>query len=208
MWLAFYNASVGDVLMLVQKQIPAEDRDIQVLDQITLIKDKNNGEVVAINLFGVDALDIHENGPVRLNQGQVEWINQRLKDAQVDLEIQGDPSAKFVVGYVATCRPHEDSDHLSITEIDLGEDDLVQIVCGADNIRQGLKVLVAKVGAVMPSGSIIWPGQLRGVDSYGMVCSTRELGLTDIEDFPGIWELSDRFEPGTPLEDVIAYYRD
>lgn len=208
MWLAFYNASVGDVLMLVQNEIPAEDRQVEHLDQLTLIKDKTNGEIVAANLFSVEDLKIEQNGPVQLTPAQVAEVNQRLKEAQVDLTIEVDSSSKFVVGYVETCRPHEDSDHLSITEIDLGQESSVQIVCGADNIRQGLKVLVAKIGAVMPSGSIIWPGQLRGVDSNGMVCSTRELNLTDIEDFPGIWELSDHFEPGTPLEDFVAYYRD
>ena len=69
-----------------------------------------------------------------------------------------------------------------------------------------MHVLVAKPGAVMPSGSIIWPGSLRGVESLGMICSTRELGLAHLEDLPGIWELRPQFEAGTPLLEVKAAY--
>lgn len=70
-----------------------------------------------------------------------------------------------------------------------------------------MTVLVALPGAVMPNGSIIWPSELRGTPSHGMICSTRELGLTHIEDAPGIWELDDDIEPGTPLDKVIQAYQ-
>ena len=58
----------------------------------------------------------------------------------------------------------------------------------------------------MPSGAIIWPGELRGVESFGMICSTRELGLAHLEDLPGIWELRPQFSVGTALADVVAAY--
>ncbi len=64
-----------------------------------------------------------------------------------------------------------------------------QIVCGAANIRKGLKVVVAKPGAMMPDGLLIWPGTLRGVDSYGMICSARELHLANAPLKKGILEL-------------------
>ena len=70
-----------------------------------------------------------------------------------------------------------------------------------------MNVLVARPGAAMPNGMIIWPGELRGVESFGMICSTRELGLSDIEDLPGIWELKDSFEPGMSLKEVVASYK-
>lgn len=56
----------------------------------------------------------------------------------------------------------------------------------------------------MPSGAIIWDGELRGVASHGMICSTRELNLTEIEDKPGIWVLPQDFAAGTPLAEVVA----
>lgn len=76
-------------------------------------------------------------------------------------------SPKFVVGYVKECLPHEDSDHLSVTQTEVDNGEVLQIVCGAANIKKGQRVVVAKPGAVMPSGSIIWPGELRGVASNG-----------------------------------------
>ena len=76
-----------------------------------------------------------------------------------------------------SCVEHPDSDHLSITETEVGDGEVLQIVCGAANIRKGLKVVVAKPGAMMPDGLMIWPGTLRGVESFGMICSAKELHL-------------------------------
>ena len=88
-----------------------------------------------------------------------------------------------------TCVPHEDSDHLSVTEIEVDNGEVLQIVCGAANIRKGLKVVVAKPGAMMPDGLLIWPGELRGVESFGMVCSAKELNLANAPMKRGILEL-------------------
>ena len=63
---------------------------------------------------------------------------------------------------------------------------VLQIVCGAPNIEAGQKVVVAKPGAMMPDGMMIWPGTLRGVDSYGMICSARELHLPNAPEKKGI----------------------
>lgn len=206
MWLSFYNPNVGDVLMLTRGKLEDHEPIHESKGQITVIKNPVNQEVLAINLFGVADLKLEGQGQVFLSPDQVAQVNAKIQAQFPDLTIQVDNSPKFVVGYVEECRPHEDSDHLSVTKIRVDQDQVLQIVCGARNIDQGLKVLVAKVGAVMPSGMIIWPGQLRGVDSFGMVCSTRELDLTHIEDLPGIWELDDKLEVGTPLEAVVQAY--
>ena len=92
----------------------------------------------------------------------------------------------MVVGYVKTCVPHPDSDHLSITETQVGKEEVLQIVCGAPNIEAGQKVVVAKPGAMMPDGMMIWPGTLRGVESHGMICSAKELQLPDAPKEKGI----------------------
>ena len=141
-----------------------------------------------------------------LTEEQVTKVNELIKAAGFNLAIEVDNTPKLVVGYVEECKAHEDSDHLSITQTRVSEDEVLQIVCGARNIAKGQHVLVAKPGAVMPSGAIIWPGELRGVESFGMICSTRELGLAHLEDLPGIWELRPQFSVGTALADVVAAY--
>src|SRR5699024_11340389 len=81
---------------------------------------------------------------------------------------------KFVVGYAQEKQFHENADKLTVCQVDVG-DETLQIVCGAPNVEQGQKVVVAKVGATMPSGMKIKQTKLRGVSSYGMICSKREL---------------------------------
>ena len=97
-----------------------------------------------------------------------------------------------VVGYVATCEDHPDSDHLHVTTVDVGAEEKLQIVCGAPNCRQGLKVLCATVGSVLyPNGGDeefkIKRSKIRGVESLGMLCAEDELGIGS--DHAGIMEL-------------------
>ena len=109
-----------------------------------------------------------------------------IKEAGFTETLIADNEPKIVVGYVKTCVPHPDSDHLSITETEVDNGHVLQIVCGAPNIEAGQKVVVAKPGAMMPDGLMIWPGSLRGVESYGMICSARELHLPDAPTEKGI----------------------
>ena len=81
-----------------------------------------------------------------------------------------------VVGYVETCEEHPDSDHMHVVAVNVGGEEPIQIVCGAPNIAQGIKVPVATVGAVLPGDFKIKKSKLRGVASCGMCCSKRELG--------------------------------
>lgn len=208
MWLAFYNRdAVGDVLMLTSGSISDDHVVTETNADVTIIKDRTKDTVVAVNLFNISkTLELVGNGPVELDQAQTDQVNALIQAAKFDLTVTFDNSPKFVVGYVEECVAHGDSDHLSVTQTRVGNDEVLQIVCGARNIAKGMHVLVAKPGAVMPSGSIIWPGSLRGVESLGMICSTRELGLAHLEDLPGIWELRPQFEAGTPLLEVTAAY--
>lgn len=103
---------------------------------------------------------------------KVETIDEQGKDIQ-----------NVVVGKILEIKPHEDSDHLVVTQINIGTEKL-QIVTGANNIHEGDIVPVAKDGAKLPGGKEIKKGKLRGVDSCGMMCSVGELGLT-VEEYPG-----------------------
>jgi len=93
---------------------------------------------------------------------------------------------KIVFGHVLECEKHPDADKLNVCKVDIGTS-IRQIVCGASNVRAGLDVVVATIGAVMPNGMAIKPVKLRGVESEGMICSASEIGLHDCQD--GILEL-------------------
>ena len=103
---------------------------------------------------------------------KVETIEQRGKDIK-----------NVVVGKILEIKKHEDSDHLVVTKVDLGNE-IVQIVTGANNIKENDIVPIAKDGSELPGGVKIKKGSLRGVESCGMMCSVGELGL-DIVDYPG-----------------------
>lgn len=93
---------------------------------------------------------------------------------------------KIIFGRVLECEKHPDADKLNVCQVDIGTS-IRQIVCGASNVKVGLDVVVATIGAEMPSGLIIKSTKLRGIESEGMICSATEIGLPDCQD--GILEL-------------------
>ena len=113
-------------------------------------------------------------------------------------------ATNLIIGEVLECEMHPDSDHLHVCKVDVGNE-MLQIVCGAPNVRKGLKVIVALAGAKLPGGEIK-KGSIRGVESNGMLCSIAELGLESKflkpEDKEGIHELSEDAKVG---EDPIKF---
>ncbi len=93
---------------------------------------------------------------------------------------------KIVFGKVLECEKHPDADKLNVCQVDIGTSTR-QIVCGASNVKAGIYVAVATIGAIMPSGLVIKPVKLRGVESEGMICSATEIAIEDAQD--GILEL-------------------
>ena len=109
----------------------------------------------------------------------------------------------LIIGEVVECINHPDSDHLHICQVNIG-DSITQIVCGASNVRVGLKVIVALPGAILPGNFEIKKSKIRGVESSGMLCALFELGLeekTDDTYDKGICELDNNAVVGTdPIE--------
>ncbi|PJC87864.1 phenylalanine--tRNA ligase subunit beta [Vibrio sp. HA2012] len=105
------------------------------------------------------------------------------------------------VGHVVECGQHPDADKLRVTKVDVGEEELLDIVCGAPNCRQGLKVAVATVGAVLPGDFKIKKAKLRGQPSFGMLCSFSELGID--ADSDGIMELPQDAVIGTDFRKFL-----
>src|SRR5690349_22066462 len=118
--------------------------------------------------------------------------------ATVDaVESLRDDLRQFVVAHVVECARHPDSDHLSVTKVDAGTGELLDVVCGAPNVRAGKLYPFAKTGTKMPAGFTIERRKIRGAVSNGMLCWAREIGLGEEQD--GILELDVDVPPGTPL---------
>ncbi|WP_022943022.1 phenylalanine--tRNA ligase subunit beta [Psychromonas hadalis] len=128
-----------------------------------------------------------------------EWVNPEISSEELQhqitmagLEVDGVEAVageftKIIIGEVVECGSHPDADKLQVTKINVGGDELIDIVCGAKNCRLGLKVAVAMVGAVLPGDFKIKKAKLRGQPSFGMLCSESELGMA--ESAEGILEL-------------------
>jgi len=117
------------------------------------------------------------------------------------IEPAAPPLPGIVVGHIVEREKHPDADTLSVCKVDAGGE-LLQIVCGASNARAGMKAPVATIGATLPGGMQIRKAKLRGVESYGMLCSARELGLSD--EASGLMELSPDLPTGVSLVDALA----
>ena len=143
-----------------------------------------------------------------------EWVNpaidtqalsEQLSMAGLEVDAVESAAADFngvVVGEVVECAQHPDADKLRVTKINVGGDELLDIVCGAPNCRQGIKVAVATVGAVLPGDFKIKKAKLRGQPSHGMLCAFVELGISEEGD--GIMELPSDAPIGTDLREYLG----
>ncbi|RZL67313.1 MAG: phenylalanine--tRNA ligase subunit beta, partial [Variovorax sp.] len=116
------------------------------------------------------------------------------------------PFTKIVVGEIKSAEQHPNADRLRVCQVDVRQGELLNIVCGAPNARVGIKVPTALVGAELPPGEdgkpfLIKLGKLRGVESQGMLCSARELKLS--EDHGGLLELAPDAPVGADLREVM-----
>lgn len=123
----------------------------------------------------------------------LEWLNDYVDIANIDPKELAEKITKagvnvekvitnhinnLVIGEVVECENHPDSNHLHICKVNVGNE-ILQIVCGAPNVRKGLKVIVAQVGSVLPGNFEIKKGNIRGAESNGMLCALYELGLEE-----------------------------
>ncbi|HED15777.1 MAG TPA: phenylalanine--tRNA ligase subunit beta [Gammaproteobacteria bacterium] len=121
---------------------------------------------------------------------------------EVDSVSLAAPEFKGVkVGQVISVEPHSDADRLRVCQVDVGDNEPLNIVCGAANVRTGLHIPVATVGAVLPGNFKIKKSKLRGVPSFGMLCSEKELGLA--EQAEGLMELPDDAPVGQDIRDYL-----
>lgn len=192
----FYNEEgIGDTLIITLKEI--ENKTFDRKGDVARIYDEGTNETGGFNIFNASSyLQVKAKGLVELNEDLIEKINETIAKNGFEETLEADFTPKFVVGYVKGKDKHPNADKLSICTVDVGSEEL-QIVCGAPNVEAGQKVVVAKVGAVMPSGMLIKDAELRGVPSSGMICAARELELPNAPQEKGILVLEDeKYEVG------------
>ncbi|ALS79118.1 tRNA-binding protein [Planococcus kocurii] len=196
----FYNnEGIGDVLLVQLQTETPEKINPEQFGDITLIKDAT-GTIAGFNVFNASSYaELAEGQQVEVSEKLVTSLQNALAKNGVDFTLEVDFSPKFVIGFVEAKEKHPNADKLNVCQVVVGDEQL-QIVCGAPNVEQGQKVVVAKVGAVMPSGMIIRDAELRGVASSGMICSAKELALPDAPDEKGILVLSDDAEIGSAFK--------
>ena len=121
-----------------------------------------------------------------------------MSTAEIEsIETFGAGLQDVLVGHVVSAKKHPDADKLTVTSVDTGAGETIQIICGADNVAVDQKVAVAIAGSVLPGGLEINKAVIRGVESWGMICSEKELGLS--EDHSGILELEPTCRAGARL---------
>ncbi len=145
-----------------------------------------------------------------------EWVNPRIDTTQLSeqltlagLEVEAVDSAapefkRVVVGLIKITEKHPQADRLSVCRVDVGHGSQVDIVCGGSNVRPGLKVAVVLVDGEIAGGIKIKKAALRGVTSHGMICSGRELGLSEADEQKRILELPDDAPIGKNLRDYLS----
>ncbi|MGD9000794.1 MAG: phenylalanine--tRNA ligase subunit beta, partial [Granulosicoccaceae bacterium] len=143
-----------------------------------------------------------------------EWVNpdcstqelaHRLTMAGLEVDAIEPVAGEFekvVVGEVLVVEAHPDADKLRVCTVDTGKAEPLQIVCGAANVAEGMKVPTALIGAKLPGGLKIKKGKLRGVESFGMLCSEQELGMADSAE--GLLPLPDDAQPGQDVRDYLG----
>lgn len=187
--------SIGDVLLIVfdSNTIPnviKRDNDV-----VSLYKDD---KLIGINIFNISKImKIKAKGYIPLVSDRVlEVINTILKNSNV-AELPAQKDSGFRVAKIVDIEEHPDSEHLHICTVDIGEKEPLQIVCGAFNARKDLICVCATPYTFMPNGQSIIPNKLLGIDSYGMLCSGRELNLEGYEGKRGLLELHESYAIGS-----------
>jgi tRNA-binding protein len=200
----FYNKEgIGDVLILDLLKEKSAQPSVERKGDWAVVRNEE-GYPIGFNLFNAstyfEGLD-QVKGKWTPDQEASTKLQSLLSEAGFKEELVIDSRPDFIVGFVEEKVAHPDADKLNVCQVNLGEE-TVQIVCGAPNVEQGQKVVVARVGAVMPDGLIIKDAVLRGVASSGMICSARELGLPNAPQKKGILVLTETAKVGSAFSEA------
>lgn len=193
----FYNSkSLNNTLVVSLKQ-QDDYETVNLSDDLVVFK--SNNETIGFNLFNANKyIKGLVDGYLYPTNEIVQKINEVTK---LNLMVLNDFKG-FLVGQIKLVEPIPNT-HLNICQVDIGSNDLVQIVCGAKNARVNLKVVAAVPNLMMPNGDEIKPSKLMNVASFGMLCSQKELNIHGFNT-EGIIELNDQYEVGSIFKNVYS----
>lgn len=159
------------------------DKNAEIIKQGPNVFFKKNGFVIGFNIFNFPNIETLPNGRCLVTKDLIDLLEETYR-----ITLDKSNLAFFVVGKVVECSKIEGT-HLSKCLVDIDSSNYLQIVCGANNVRENLMVVVATIGIIMNNGILISPTKLKGIDSFGMLCSQKELDITGFND-NGIIELT------------------
>lgn len=201
MYSLFYNLKLlGDILFIVfdNSSIPTN-----FIKDGNLVKIYNNNKLIGINIFEIsNIIKIKSHGLIPLpNNKLIDVINAILNEHDIE-KLEYKKESGFKIGKIISLEDHPESNHLHILKVDIGSE-ILDIVCGANNVFLNAVVVVATIGTTMFDGSLIKKGKLLGVTSNGMCCSEKELNLTDDQNKRGLLILDDTYEVGQDFFAVV-----
>ena len=171
----FYNRKlIGDVLLIIIDN-DAPTTHIETKDDVCVIY--NNDKVIGINIFNIsEVVKFKNEGRILLPSNTViDIVNNKLEQFGIE-KLDYVNETGFKVGKILTVEEHPESSHWHCLKVDIGTE-VLDIVCGAVNVKENMLVVVATIGTTMMDGTTIKPGKLLGEVSNGMCCSPKELGI-------------------------------
>ena len=190
----FYNYKlIGDVLMIVydQEKIPTSK-----VEEDNVVKIYYNDTLIGVNIFNFSSIvKVKSKGLIPLpNDALIDVINTILEGHNIE-KLPYKKESGFRIGKILSVEEHPESTHLHILKVDVGSE-ILDIVCGAANVKENAVVVVATIGTTMFDGTVIKPGKLLGEVSNGMCCSERELNLIDDQTKRGLLILDETYTIG------------
>ena len=190
----FYNYKlIGDVLMIVydQEKIPTSK-----VEEDNVVKIYYNDTLIGVNIFNFSSIvKVKSKGLIPLpNNALIDVINTILEGHNIE-KLPYKKESGFRIGKILSVEEHPESTHLHILKVDVGSE-ILDIVCGAANVKENAVVVVATIGTTMFDGTVIKTGKLLGEVSNGMCCSERELNLIDDQTKRGLLILDETYTIG------------
>lgn len=190
----FYNKNglLDSLIICIKNLTPTEvsnNKEYAIL--------KNEKEIIGINIFNFSKYTKLQEGMINPDKKIIELIKEITK-----IDLTNNVEKNFVVGEIVDINKIENS-NANLCKVKVNETHLLNIVCGASNVKKNCKVVVANIDTFMPDGTFINKGKVYGFESYGMICSKKELNIIDLENQKGIYILPPETKCGT---NFIAHY--